>query len=149
MYFNSKKSPNLFGLRDNFDFLRNLYIKNRLPKVLMLSGKKGSGKSTLINHLMYSIFDKENYKEDNNDYNFNSIFYNQLLDNNFILIPTFKNSFQEESLRMISKKILKLDKNEKLFINSLKYISEFHPSGFPRPNSLIETKNFYLKKLTH
>ena len=81
MYFNSKKSPNLFGLRDNFDFLRNLYIKNRLPKVLMLSGKKGSGKSTLINHLMYSIFDKENYKEDNNDYNFNSIFYNQFLDN--------------------------------------------------------------------
>jgi len=71
---------------------------------------------------------------------------NQLLNNNFILIPTFKNSFQEESLKMISKKILMLDKNEKLFINSLKYISEFHPSGFPRPNSLIETKNFYLKK---
>ena len=29
----------------------------------MLSGKKGSGKSTLINHLMYYIFDKENYNE--------------------------------------------------------------------------------------
>ena len=27
----------------------------------MLTGLKGSGKSTLINHFLFSIFDKENY----------------------------------------------------------------------------------------
>ena len=111
MYFNSKKSPNLFGLRDNFDFLRNLYIKNRLPKVLMLSGKKGSGKSTLINHLMYSIFDKENYKEDNNDYNFNSIFYNQFLDNIYANIIYLSGSelknISIDDVRNLKKKINK------------------------------------------
>ena len=29
----------------------------------MLSGQKGSGKSTLINHLLFYIFDKNNYDE--------------------------------------------------------------------------------------
>jgi DNA polymerase III subunit delta' len=111
VYFNSKKSPNLFGLRDNFNFLRNLYIKNRLPKVLMLSGKKGSGKSTLINHLMYSIFDKENYKEDDNDYNFNSIFYNQFLDNIYANIIYLSGSelknISIDDVRNLKKKINK------------------------------------------
>ena len=111
VYFNSKKSPSLFGLRDNFNFLRNLYIKNRLPKVLMLSGKKGSGKSTLINHLMYSIFDKENYKEDDNDYNFNSIFYNQFLDNIYANIIYLSGSelknISIDDVRNLKKKINK------------------------------------------
>ena len=60
-YFNSKKSLTLFGLGDQFLFLKNLYTKEKMPKVLMLSGNKGSGKSTLINHLMFYIFDKKNY----------------------------------------------------------------------------------------
>ena len=50
VYFNSKKSASLYGIVDHFHFLKNLYVKNGLPKVLMLSGKKGSGKSTLIKH---------------------------------------------------------------------------------------------------
>ena len=59
-FFNPKNSLNLFGLRENFDFISNLYLKNRLPKVLMLTGNKGSGKATLVNHFLHSIFDKEN-----------------------------------------------------------------------------------------
>ena len=55
-FFDSKNSLNLFGLEDDFNFLSNLYLKKRLPKVLLFSGKKGSGKSTLINHFLYSIF---------------------------------------------------------------------------------------------
>ena len=61
LYFDSKNSLNLFNLLKNFEFLKSLYIKNKLPNVLMLSGKKGSGKSTIINHLMYFIFDKKSY----------------------------------------------------------------------------------------
>ena len=47
IYFNTKKTVNLFGLSENFNFIKNLYLANKLPKVLMLSGKKGSGKSTI------------------------------------------------------------------------------------------------------
>lgn len=61
IFFDSKNTLNLFGMNDNFRFLTNLYIDQKLPRVLMLSGHKGSGKSTLINHFLYSIFDKSNY----------------------------------------------------------------------------------------
>jgi len=66
-YFNSKKTLNLFSLKKKFDFLKDLYQQKKLPKVLMLSGKKGCGKSTLINHLMFSIFDKDNYDNEINE----------------------------------------------------------------------------------
>ena len=82
-YFDSRKSSNLFGLSDNFILLKNLYLKEKLPKVLMLSGKKGSGKSTIINHLMFSIFDKENYNEKTCEFYTESIFYNQFINNTF------------------------------------------------------------------
>ena len=61
IFFDSKNSVKLFGLQDKFVLLTKLYKQKKLPKVLMLSGKKGSGKSTLINHFLISIFDNINY----------------------------------------------------------------------------------------
>jgi DNA polymerase III subunit delta' len=81
VYFSSKRSLNLFGLSDNFEFFKTLYSKDKFPKALMLSGIKGSGKSTLINHLMYYIFDKKNYNIKTYELNSNSIFYNQFINN--------------------------------------------------------------------
>jgi DNA polymerase III subunit delta' len=108
-YFNSKKSLNLFGLEKNFLFLKNLWDNNTLPKVLMLSGKKGSGKSTLFNHLMFYIFDSENYNLKNNKLRTQSIFYNQFLNNIFSNIiylsgSDFKN-VKIEDIRNLKKKI--------------------------------------------
>ena len=80
-FFDPKKSLNLYGLFDNFNFFKNLYLKNRLPKVLMLSGKKGIGKSTIINHLMFFIFDKKNFNENTCEFAANSTFYNQFINN--------------------------------------------------------------------
>ena len=39
IYFNTKKTVNLFGVAENFNFIKNLYLENKLPKVLMLTGK--------------------------------------------------------------------------------------------------------------
>jgi DNA polymerase III subunit delta' len=63
-YFDSKNSLNLFGLKENFKFLSSLYSKRNLPKVLMFTGSKGLGKSTLINHFLFSIFDEKNYNKE-------------------------------------------------------------------------------------
>ena len=61
-FFESKNSLNLFSLEKDFNFFSSLYTKKKLPNILMLSGPKGSGKSTLINHFLFSIFD-ENAKK--------------------------------------------------------------------------------------
>jgi DNA polymerase-3 subunit delta' len=108
-FFDSKKSLNLFGLSKSFNFLKNLYIKDKFPKILMLSGKKGYGKSTLINHLLFYIFDKENYNEVTNELNNNSLFYNKFLNNihgNIIYLSgsDFKN-IKIEDIRNLKKKI--------------------------------------------
>jgi len=109
LYFDSKNSLNLFNLLKNFEFLKSLYIKNKLPNVLMLSGKKGSGKSTIINHLMYFIFDKKSYNEETNTLNSSSVFYNYFLNNTFENIiylegSEFKN-VRIDDIRNLKKKI--------------------------------------------
>ena len=108
-YFESKKSLDLFGLFDNFSLLKKLYINKNLPKVLMMSGKKGSGKSTLINHLMYYIFDQDNYNEQNCTFSSHSAFYNQFINNIFSNIiylsgTDFKNT-KIEDIRILKTKI--------------------------------------------
>ena len=52
-----KISLNLYGLEKNLISLINLYNSKNLPKVLMMSGKKGVGKSTLTNHFLNYIYD--------------------------------------------------------------------------------------------
>ena len=63
--FNPKKTPKLIGMEKHFEFLKFLIVNDKLPKVSLLSGEKGIGKSTLVNHLMYFYFDKNNYDSKN------------------------------------------------------------------------------------
>ncbi len=73
-----KKNLKLFGLEDKFDFVIRLYELEKLPRVLMLSGKKGIGKSTLVYHFMNYIFDKKNYDLKKKRILSETIFYKQL-----------------------------------------------------------------------
>lgn len=110
LFFNSKNSLNLFGLKNNFQFLSSLYLKKKLPKVLMFSGNKGSGKATLVNHFLYSIFDSDNYNMEYFTSSGNSTFLNQFQNNifsNIIYISgeDFK-SVKVEDIRYLKTKIL-------------------------------------------
>ena len=87
-YFNPKNSLKLFGLEKKFNFLSSIYLKDKLPKVLMLSGLKGTGKSTLINHFLFSLFDTHNYDRPNNTLSDTSVFYKKFRENSII----FRNS---------------------------------------------------------
>ena len=109
IYFDSKKSLSLNGLYENLNFLKNLYNKKKLPKVLMISGKKGLGKSTLLNHLMFNIFDEKNYNTKTYELANKSTFYNQFINNihpNIIFLSgsDFKN-VKIEDIRNLKKKI--------------------------------------------
>ena len=73
---NPKNSLILFQLDKHFNNLVTLFNSDNLPKVLMLSGKKGIGKFTLVNHFLSYLFDKDNYDIENKRLSENSKFYN-------------------------------------------------------------------------
>ncbi len=110
IFFENKNSLKLFNLNENFKFISELYLKQNLPKVLMFTGNKGSGKSTLINHFLYSIFDMDNYNRKTYSISKNSSFLKQFQNNifsNIIYIngSDFK-SIKIEDIRNLKKKIL-------------------------------------------
>ena len=76
-YNDPKKSLVLFGLENKLDFLIKLYNSKKLPRVLMISGKKGVGKFTLVNHFLSYIYDKDNYDLKNKSINNKTQFYKQ------------------------------------------------------------------------
>ena len=150
-FFDAKKSLCLYGLSDNFNFLKNLYLKKKLPKVLMLSGKKGSGKSTLINHLMFFIFDKENYNEENYELSVHSNFYNQFVNNIYLNIIylsglDFKNT-KIENIRNLKKKIFQSTISDKPRFIIFDDVELFNKNSLNALLKLIEEpteKNFFI-----
>ena len=51
-----KSQTHLFGYEDYFKTFIKLYKKDRLPNTILLSGPKGSGKSTFVYHFINYIF---------------------------------------------------------------------------------------------
>ena len=79
---NTPYSKKLVGLDFYFNEIINLYEAKKFPKVLLLNGKKGIGKFTLIMHFMNYIYSKNESTPYNNQdklINISSIFYNLLL----------------------------------------------------------------------
>ena len=113
---NPKNSLFLYGLDQKFDFLSNLYNLGNFPRVLMLSGKKGLGKFTLINHFLNYVFDRENYNLELKKINIQSLFFKQYLNNVYPNIIHLKGSnlknIKIEDIRELKSKILKSNISE-------------------------------------
>ena len=110
VFFDTKNSLTLFSLRENFKFISQLYSKKNLPKVLMFTGNKGSGKSTLINHFLYSVFDIDNYDKKTCSISMNSIFLKNFQENVFSNIIYINGADYKtvkiEDIRNLKKQIL-------------------------------------------
>lgn len=120
-FFDSKNSTTLFGFKKNLIFLLSLYNKQKLPKVLMLTGKKGSGKSTLINHFLFSIFDNKNYDLKNFRLLNNSNFFNQFKQNIFPNI-IYLNGSDYKSVRIEDVRELKTKISKTAILNKDRFI---------------------------
>ena len=149
-FFDPKNSIKLFGLQKDFDFIFFLYLKNKLPKVLMFSGIKGTGKSTLINHFLFSIFDKKNYDKNTLSLIEVSNIYNQFKNNifsNIIYIEgsNFK-SVNIENIRNLKTKILQSTINYKSRFIIFNDIELFNPNTLNALLKIIEepsNNNFF------
>lgn len=148
---NPKNSLTLYGLDKDFDFFTKLYLANKTPKVLMLSGEKGIGKSTLTNHLMNFIFDKFNYNFKDKIIDSKSFFYKQYSNNTFSNIiylsgSMFKN-VKIEDIRELKKKLLKSTLSNKERFIILDDVELFNLNSLNALLKLIEEpseKNYFI-----
>ena len=106
-----KEYLNLLGLDEKFNFFIKLYNLKKFPKVLMLTGKKGIGKYTLINHFLTYVFDKDNYDSKNKIINNLTDFYKQYSNNIFpniiYLSGNSFNTIKVDDIRKLKSTILK------------------------------------------
>ena len=96
-FSNPSISTKLICLDQYFNEMIKLYDCKKFPKVLLLNGKKGIGKFTLVMHFLNYIYtknEKKPYSIDEKKINVESIFYNQLLNHtnqNVLLIKAEEN----------------------------------------------------------
>ena len=110
--FNPTESIELYNYREHFKILSKLYNNNSFPRILLLSGEKGSGKFTFIFHLInfFFTFDdkKESYDIKNYRINTENSFYKNTVSNiNENLVYIGKDSHKNvsvENIREIKKK---------------------------------------------
>ena len=150
-YFESKKTINLYGLFPDFNFLKELYTSDKLPHVLMLSGNKGSGKATLVNHLMHFIFDQNNYDVTNYkiiaESNFNKLFKNNIFSNIIYLSGSNLKNIKIDDIRNLKGVISQTSiSNKKRFI-ILDDIELFNKNSLNALLKVIEeprTNNYFI-----
>ena len=72
MNIKSSENEYLLGMDTIFNEIINLYKEKKMPHKILLSGKKGIGKSTLAYHLInYILSQNEDFKYDIDDFNIN------------------------------------------------------------------------------
>ena len=112
-FLNPLNSKYLYKLDKEFLFLSDLFKKNKYPRVSMVSGEKGIGKSTLIIHTLFYLLDSNNY--DKNNFQILDTSRNlSLLEYNLIYIQNISaNRFNIDDCRELKKKLEKSNINNK------------------------------------
>ena len=73
MHFNSSENRKLLEMSSFFNEITNLYNEKKMPNKILLSGKKGLGKSTLAYHIInYILSQNEDYKYDTAEFKINN-----------------------------------------------------------------------------
>ena len=75
MILKIQKKQMFFSNTKRFKFLINLYNDKKFPRIIMISGKKGLGKFTLVNHFLNYVFAKDSYDLNKQSFDINSSFY--------------------------------------------------------------------------
>ena len=72
MFIKPSENIHLFGLDKFFNEIKKLYNEKKMPHKILLSGKKGLGKSTLAYHIVnYILSLNENFRYDVDKFNIN------------------------------------------------------------------------------
>ena len=72
MHLSPSENTQLFGMKYYFDEITKLYIEKKMPNKILLSGKKGLGKSTLAYHIVnYILSLSEEFKYDRINFTIN------------------------------------------------------------------------------
>ncbi len=134
---------NLIGLNNYFRELNNIYKNNKLPNKIILSGKKGIGKSVLSFHFVNFILsanEENKYDITNNKINNYNRSYSLILNNTHPNFFYIKKKIDKKSIEISKIRELKNFVNKSSFNNNLKIVmiddSEFlsNESG----NSLLK-----------
>ncbi|WP_262589198.1 DNA polymerase III [Candidatus Pelagibacter communis] len=125
MNLNSSTQQNLYKHQEIFKHLSKLYLNNKLPNKILLSGEKGIGKATLGYHLInfvLSVDEEHSYDVENNKINLENKSF-KLIQNksnpNFNLIDVAENK-KNIDINQIRELIVNLNKssfnNKKRFV---------------------------------
>ena len=116
-----KNSLALFEFDNYLKFLIKLDQNNKFPKVLLLSGEKGVGKFTLVNHFLAYIFDKNNYDLEKKTINSQSSYYKQYKNNVFSNIIYLSGSLYQ-NIKVEDIRSLKSTINKSIVSGGKRYI---------------------------
>ena len=148
------KSIQLISMDRYFNEMIHLYASNKFPKVLLLNGKKGIGKFTLVFHFLNYIFtqqEKNVYNLKEKIININSSFYGQFLNQtnqDVILIKAEENkNIKIEDIRNLRSSISQSPLNNKprfIVIDEVEFINESSVNALLKSLEEPSTNNFFI-----
>ena len=105
----------LYGLENKFIELSNLFINNKLPTKIILSGQKGIGKCTLAYHLINFVlskdevnsYDTNNFSINNENKSFRLVLNNSHPNFNLIDVLTDKKQIDLTQIKLLIKNLSK------------------------------------------
>ena len=147
-------STKLVGLDVYFNEMLKLYEAKKFPKVLMLNGKKGIGKFTLVFHFINYIFSKKDtnsYNTADKSINVNSTFYNLLLNNtaqDVIFIRASENkNIKSEDIRLLKSTLSNStlsDKSRFIIIDEVEFMNTNSVNALLKTLEEPTSNNFFI-----